>query len=126
MIDHLSQAHTEQLDGRLFSADRPFELKQDPGGIVDIEFIAQYLVLRHAQAHPGMTQWTDNVRIVETAETLGLLSSSDASLLKEAYIAYRSVGHHAALQAEKGTVPGDQFVELRQGVRRIWDQVMQP
>ena len=43
-----------------------FDLKQDPGGMVDIEFLVQYLVLRLAQRHPELVQWTDNVRLIQT------------------------------------------------------------
>jgi glutamate-ammonia-ligase adenylyltransferase len=126
MIDHLSKAHTDVIDPALLVPGRVFDLKQDPGGIVDIEFIAQFLVLRHAGEHPGMARWTDNVRILETAESLGLMPAEDAQALRSAYLAYRTFGHHAALQAGKAVVPGDQFVQERLAVRRIWGQTIRP
>jgi glutamate-ammonia-ligase adenylyltransferase len=126
MIDHLSKSHTDVIDPALLVPDRIFDLKQDPGGIVDIEFIAQYLVLRHAADHPEMARWTDNVRILETAESLGLMPAVDAGELRAAYLAYRTYGHHAALQAGKAVVPGDQFVQERLAVRRIWAETIRP
>ena len=44
-----------------------FDIKADAGGITDIEFITQYLVLRYASDKPKLTRWSDNVRILEPA-----------------------------------------------------------
>lgn len=120
MAEHLSKAHSFALDETLFTADHCFELKQDPGGIVDIEFLAQYLVLRHSAQYPEMTRWTDNVRIFETAQTLGLLQPDDARILHDAYLAYREHTHRAGLQNEKGSISADQFVNYRKAIRRLW------
>ena len=46
-----------------------FDIKTDEGGITDIEFIAQYLVLRYAPGEPRLTRWSDNVRIFELMAT---------------------------------------------------------
>ena len=44
---------------------RQFHVKQDAGGIVDIEFIVQYLILAYSHQHPSMCRWSDNVRLLE-------------------------------------------------------------
>lgn len=124
MVDHLSRAQSNEIDDTMLTAEHSFELKQDPGGIVDIEFLAQFLVLRHAEQHPQMARWTDNVRIYETAEQLGLLSHEDAALLQKAYLAYREHTHRAGLQNEKGSVPADQFVDFRKAIRRLWHDLV--
>jgi glutamate-ammonia-ligase adenylyltransferase len=75
-----------------------FQLKQDAGGIVDIEFLVQYLVLAHAKEHPSLLQWTDNVRLLKTLTDLGLLDTQQSYALYQAYICYRSLAHRKALQ----------------------------
>ena len=109
MVDHLGDKTGEQ-----------FHLKQDPGGIVDIEFMVQYGVLRWASSHGELTRFTDNVRLLETLAALDIMSAQDAGLLREAYLAYRSAAHRASLRKEKSIVDDSQFRDLREGVRAIW------
>lgn len=60
-----------------------YDLKQGIGGMTDIEFIAQFLVLAHAEAHPvELTRWSDNVRIFDTCAEQQLLSDEEAAHLK--------------------------------------------
>ena len=106
-----------------FEATVPFVLKQDAGGIVDIEFMVQYAALAWSREHPELLRYTDNIRILEGLEQAGLMPASDASLLREAYKAFRAVAHRQALQKEAGVVSGDQLVEARRDVRRIWAQL---
>ena len=63
------------------------------------------------------------VRTMEGLEQVGLMPATDASLLREAYKAFRAVAHRQALQKEAGVVTGDQFVVERQHVRRIWSEL---
>ena len=100
-----------------------FDLKQDAGGIVDIEFMVQYAALAWSREHPALLRYTDNIRILEGLEQAGLMPAADAALLREAYKAYRSVAHRQALQKQAGVISGDQFVTERQEVRRIWAQL---
>jgi glutamate-ammonia-ligase adenylyltransferase len=109
MVDHLADKSPDT-----------FHLKQDPGGIVDIEFMVQYGVLRWASSHGELTRFTDNVRLLETLAALDIMSAQDAGLLREAYLAYRSAAHRASLRKEKSIVDDTQFRDLREGVRAIW------
>jgi [glutamine synthetase] adenylyltransferase / [glutamine synthetase]-adenylyl-L-tyrosine phosphorylase len=106
-----------------FEATASFDLKQDAGGIVDIEFMVQYAALAWSQSHPPLLRWTDNIRILEELEHAGLMPAEDASLLREAYKAYRSAAHRQALQKDAGVIPGDQFAEERRQVMRIWREL---
>ncbi len=72
-------------------------LKLDAGGIVDIEFVVQYLVLAHANEHPELTQWPDVIRLLETLQQCGVVARNTAETLSEAYLAYRSATHRLAL-----------------------------
>ena len=106
-----------------FEATVPFDLKQDAGGIVDIEFMVQYAALAWSREHPALLRYTDNIRILEGLEEAGLLPDADAGLLREAYKAYRAAAHRQALQKEPGVVRGDQFQAERREVMRIWTQM---
>jgi glutamate-ammonia-ligase adenylyltransferase len=103
-----------------FQATVPFDLKQDAGGIVDIEFMVQYAALAWSREHPALLRYTDNIRILEGLEEAGLIPASDASLLREVYKIYRSAAHRQALQNQAGVVPGDQFETQRREVMRVW------
>ncbi|MBV4470141.1 bifunctional [glutamate--ammonia ligase]-adenylyl-L-tyrosine phosphorylase/[glutamate--ammonia-ligase] adenylyltransferase [Pseudomonas siliginis] len=106
-----------------FDAGVPFDLKQDAGGIVDIEFMVQYAALAWSHSHPPLLRWTDNIRILEELEHERLMPAEDASLLREAYKAYRSAAHRQALQKDAGVIPGDQFADERRQVLRIWKEM---
>ena len=77
-------------------------LKLDAGGIVDIEFVVQYLVLAHTNEHPALAEWSDVMRLFETLEEEQLVSSASAEILSQAYLAYRGATHKLAL---RGLVP---------------------
>lgn len=78
-----------------------FQLKQDAGGIVDIEFMVQYLVLAHCEQHAQLLLWTDNIRLLETLASQNIIDTKQSEALKQAYIAYRSLAHRRALQNQK-------------------------
>jgi len=124
MRDNLGSKSTGAGTGaNAFEAAAPFDLKQDAGGIVDIEFMVQYAALAWSETHPPLLRWTDNIRILEELEHEGLMPAEDASLLREAYKAYRSAAHRQALQKDPGVIPGDQFADERRQVMRIWKEL---
>jgi glutamate-ammonia-ligase adenylyltransferase len=97
-----------------------FDIKQDTGGIVDIEFLVQYLVLLYASDHPELLEWTDNVRLIHTLIDTDVIQEYDAHLLKHAYLIYRAVAHKLSLQEKPARVPVDRFSRLRQKVEELW------
>ncbi|PVZ15599.1 glutamate-ammonia-ligase adenylyltransferase [Pseudomonas sp. URIL14HWK12:I9] len=121
MRDNLgTRASSAGRGSNAFDAAVPFDLKQDAGGIVDIEFMVQYAALAWSGAHSELLRYPDNIRILEGLEEAGLLPASDAVLLREAYKAYRAAAHRQALQKAPSVVPGDQFAAERREVMRIW------
>ncbi len=98
-----------------------FDIKQDTGGIVDIEFLVQYLVLRYASSHPELLEWTDNVRLIHTLIDSGVIHEADAHLLKHAYLIYRAVAHKLSLQEKPARVPLETFSRLHQKVEELWN-----
>lgn len=101
-----------------------FHLKQDQGGIVDIEFMVQYGVLAWSHSHPALVTYTDNIRILESFAETNLLDTHEVDQLIKAYKAFRSAGHHLTLQQQPSIVDADQFVCERQSVSNIWRRLM--
>jgi glutamate-ammonia-ligase adenylyltransferase len=101
-----------------------FDLKQGRGGIVDIEFLVQYLVLLNASEYSELTRWTDTVRLLETLNQTGIIDADIALVLKEAYLTYRADVHQLNLQEKPAKVPENKFRDLREKVEKIWDDVM--
>jgi glutamate-ammonia-ligase adenylyltransferase len=102
------------------SADR-FDLKQDRGGVADIEFMVQYGVLAGAHATPALVDFTDNIRLLEALATAGELAAGDASLLTDAYRAFRTRIHRLALLDAPAIVePDAELAGYREAVTRIW------
>lgn len=124
MRDNLgSKATAAGTAPNAFEATAPFDLKQDAGGIVDIEFMVQYAALAWSEEHPSLVRYTDNIRILDGLQEVGLMPAEDATLLREAYKAYRSAAHRQALQKDAGVIAGDQFVDERRQVLRIWREL---
>jgi glutamate-ammonia-ligase adenylyltransferase len=98
-----------------------FDLKQDIGGMVDIEFLVQYLVLLKSHEYRALLQWTDNVRLIQTLITTGAIDEYTAHILKHAYLIYRAAAHQASLQEKPAQVPRGKFSHLRNRVEKIWN-----
>jgi glutamate-ammonia-ligase adenylyltransferase len=99
-----------------------FDLKQGHGGIVDIEFLVQYLTLRHGADHPDVTVWTDNVRLLEGLSCEGLISGEESGILQKAYVTLRQAVHRLTLQEKDPQVPDGRFKELTDAVKEIYDR----
>lgn len=97
-----------------------FDLKQSAGGIVDIEFMVQYALLAWSHLYPSLSDWTDNVRQLESLADTGLVSTLATEDLREAYLAYRSATHDRALQELPGKVDAAQWASLREKVSARW------
>ncbi|MHB8668004.1 MAG: bifunctional [glutamate--ammonia ligase]-adenylyl-L-tyrosine phosphorylase/[glutamate--ammonia-ligase] adenylyltransferase [Burkholderiales bacterium] len=99
------------------------DVKHDPGGIVDIEFMVQYWVLRWAHEYPGLTRHTDNIHILEALMAEGLLPPERAQLLTEAYRRYLSVEHRLKLMERGSLADPAELGDWPEQVRAIWDEV---
>ncbi|MDN3610938.1 bifunctional [glutamate--ammonia ligase]-adenylyl-L-tyrosine phosphorylase/[glutamate--ammonia-ligase] adenylyltransferase [Vibrio ostreicida] len=99
-----------------------FMIKQDPGGIADVEFLAQYLVLRYSQNKPELTRWSDNVRVFESMMAEGIMEGSAAKGVMNAYIKMRDQIHHRNLLHLDADVADDKLIEERELVKALWHQ----
>src|SRR6185295_2991472 len=100
-----------------------FDIKQDAGGIADIEFLVDYWVLAHSAEHPALVEFPDNVRQLEALEHAGLVPAERCRQLKEAYLALRERVHEVALDERGRVIAGTEFAETRAFVVDIWDEV---
>ncbi|HHF0550582.1 TPA: bifunctional [glutamate--ammonia ligase]-adenylyl-L-tyrosine phosphorylase/[glutamate--ammonia-ligase] adenylyltransferase [Vibrio antiquarius] len=99
-----------------------FMLKQDVGGITDIEFLAQYLVLNYSHDKPKLTRWCDNVRIFETLIAQNVMDEDQAMQLIRAYTTMRNEIHRRNLLNLDADVVEDKFVAEREWVKQAWNQ----
>ncbi|MBK9445068.1 MAG: bifunctional [glutamate--ammonia ligase]-adenylyl-L-tyrosine phosphorylase/[glutamate--ammonia-ligase] adenylyltransferase [Betaproteobacteria bacterium] len=112
------------LDAHASKSETTFDLKQDPGGIIDVEFIVQYLILGHAHAHPQLTGNLGNIALLGIAADLGLISRELAEPVRNAYREYRRMQHAARLSGkEKSRVERDTVEKRISAVRSLWDAV---
>lgn len=102
-----------------------FDLKQDKGGIADIEFIVQYYVLAHSHRHPNLTKWSDNIRILQALADEQLIPVQQAQQLTHAYLEYRNTNHRLTLQQQRFALNNDKLRERRQQVSDIWQLCFQ-
>jgi glutamate-ammonia-ligase adenylyltransferase len=117
----MRQKMRKQLDK---TTEREFDLKQGLGGIADIEFLVQYLVLKNAAGHPAVIHYSDNIRQLGTLSAAGCLNEVDALGLQQIYKAYRSKLHRLALDGRPPMVDPNDFREERNEVCVIWDREM--
>jgi glutamate-ammonia-ligase adenylyltransferase len=101
-----------------------FDLKHDQGGMVDIEFIVQTLVLRFSHQHPRLTGNLGNIALLRIAGELGLIDSSLAEAAGNAYRDYRRQQHAERLAGAKSArVDPKDWQMPRDAVIRLWKQV---
>lgn len=117
MRDKISQGHPNR------GAD--FDLKHDRGGMVDIEFITQFLVLIHSGAHAELLGNLGNIALLGLAGRAGLIPGPLATEVADAYRIFRRRQHALRLQgADKARVPAAELTRERAAVRSLWQQVL--
>ena len=101
-----------------------FDLKQDAGGVADIEFLAQYFVLRWAGEHPPLATFADTIRALESVGSAALVDHGVIDGLVDAYRAYRRLNHRLSLEQAGPVVPAAPHAALRGWITAVWDAVM--
>ena len=118
MREKISQGHPNR------SGD--FDLKHDRGGMVDIEFITQFLVLSQSGAHPELLGNLGNIALLGLAAQAGLIPGLLAAEVADAYRVFRRRQHALRLQgAEKARVPATELARERDAVRQLWGLVLE-
>jgi glutamate-ammonia-ligase adenylyltransferase len=100
------------------------EIKHVEGGIIDLEFAVQAIVLADGPAHPRLRENKGNHMLLKRAAEAGLLDASIAVPAADAYLALRSRAHAAALNdVEKVVLEGDDMAAERAAVIALWRAV---
>jgi glutamate-ammonia-ligase adenylyltransferase len=101
-----------------------FDLKHDRGGMIDIEFAVQFVVLAHAHRHAELTRNLGNIALLGIAADLGLIEKELAGKCRTAYRDFRRLQHALRLNgARYARVPPEQASKDAQAVRNLWDSV---
>ncbi len=118
MRTRMRESTTKDAEGR-------FELKQDPGGMIDIEFMVQYWVLWRAHEVPGLVAYRDNIRLLEALASAGVVAVRDAKVLATAYGRYLSAEHRLKLLERKALVAPSEVGDFPEQVARLWRATME-
>ena len=121
MRQKMADAHATRGDLR----ETVFDLKHDPGGLVDVEFIVQYLVLGHSHAHPELTGNKGNIALLKMAADAGLIPGELAETVRSAYRDYRRMQHGLRLNGTKARVAPEEVAERVLVVRELWRTVFE-
>ncbi|MFZ6772771.1 bifunctional [glutamate--ammonia ligase]-adenylyl-L-tyrosine phosphorylase/[glutamate--ammonia-ligase] adenylyltransferase [Undibacterium sp. SXout7W] len=98
-----------------------FDLKHDAGGMIDIEFIVQYLVLKHAHLHPQLTANIGNIALLKLCGELGLIDAELAQQTAIAYRRFRKLQHNIRLHGEdRARVEADSVAKESDFTKRLW------
>ena len=100
-----------------------FDVKHSLGGMVDAEFVVQYLVLSQAAKHPGLIDNVGNIALLQRAQDAGLLPDGIGTAAAQAYRELRRVQHHARLNEEPTQVAAAQLAGPREAVLALWAAV---
>ena len=102
-----------------------FDLKQGKGGIIDIEFIVQYLTLLHAGKNYSLILWTDVVRLLGSMVENKILDEDTAYAIRNAYLVYRAYFHKLSLQKMPKIIKDEHFLEHRQKIIALYERLLQ-
>src|SRR3546814_10047406 len=119
------RAMREKISAGHPNPTQDFDLKHDRGGMVDVEFITQYLVLCHAREHPELLDNLGNIALLRLASKAGLIPQELAGGVADAYREFRKQQHAMRLRgAEKARISSDQLEKERVAVRQLWNTVI--
>jgi [glutamine synthetase] adenylyltransferase / [glutamine synthetase]-adenylyl-L-tyrosine phosphorylase len=101
-----------------------FDVKHSPGGMVDVEFVVQFLVLSQSGAHPALRANRGNIALLQMAEAAGLLPAGMGEAAAAAYRRLRQMQHRARLDEAPTQVAADEVAQEAAAVRALWDHVL--
>ena len=105
------------------SSSKQFDLKHGNGGIVDIEFIVQYYVLKCAHEHPELVKPRNNIELIGMLDRIGCIGADDGQALAEAYYCYLAAEHHSKLAKRAAWVSATEFQQHRKHVEMLWKRL---
>ncbi len=100
-----------------------FDVKHSPGGMMDVEFAVQYLVLAHSAAHPPLQDNKGNIALLQRAEDAGLLPAGVGRAAADAYRELRRAQHRARLDEQPTQFEPETLAAQRDAVLALWRTV---
>ena len=101
-----------------------FDVKHDPGGMIDVEFAVQFLVLAYAHRFPDLTKNLGNIALLRMAAEHGLIAPELAERCRDAYREFRRLQHGLRLNGAKyARVPPGQVLSEVNSVKELWRAV---
>ncbi|MBL8404939.1 MAG: bifunctional [glutamate--ammonia ligase]-adenylyl-L-tyrosine phosphorylase/[glutamate--ammonia-ligase] adenylyltransferase, partial [Dechloromonas sp.] len=114
----------KMIDAHATKSETGFGLKHDPGGIIDVEFIVQYLILGHAHQHAELTGNLGNIALLRIAGELGLIEPGQGKAAGNAYREFRRLQHAKRLSANpKAPIPREEVEHHIAAVTGLWHTV---
>lgn len=105
------------------SGSGEFDLKQDRGGLADIEFLVDFWVLENSGEYPELVEFPDNVRQLEALARAGLVSADRCNKLKSIYLRLRERSHLLALNDDSRIVDEAEYADESRYVASVWNEV---
>jgi glutamate-ammonia-ligase adenylyltransferase len=101
-----------------------FDVKHSHGGMVDVEFVVQFLVLSQSRAHPELRANSGNINLLQRAEAVGLLRPGMGQAASDAYRVLRQIQHRARLDEAPTQVDAAMVVSEAAAVQALWQHVL--
>ena len=108
MREHLDKSTSDNTD-----------IKQGQGGLVDIEFLVQFLVLSESSKHLELFQYSDNISLLKELQRCNVISLDQQKQLTDSYCTLRDFGHHATLKNEQQLITKVDFQKIAEKVNVI-------
>lgn len=124
LAQQVNDMRKKMLAEKSYAREQIFHLKHDRGGITDIEFMVQYMVLAHASRYTELCMYSDNVRLLECCADIEVIPVTMAQELSDIYRNYRQVMHTRALLASAPEVSSQEYVAERKKVTEYWNQII--
>ena len=113
MRQHLDKSSSNEID-----------IKQGRGGLVDIEFLVQYLVLANCAQYPDLSCHSDNISLLQYLANIGVITDLQQQILIDNYCQLRDFGHHATLQNSAAMITSAEFSAEHGEVMKIVEQFL--
>lgn len=113
MRERIASSHSHSL----------LDVKYARGGLTDVEFIIQYIVLAYSTSYPALTDNIGNIALLKRAADYSIIDQSLAQAVGDAYRAYRKIAHNQVLHDHPPPVDQTQLLQHYATVRELWQQV---
>lgn len=108
MRDHLDKSNDVEMD-----------IKQGQGGLVDIEFLVQYLVLSHCEKFPQLSVHSENIMFLKELLALNIITQQQQQCLTDSYCSLRDSAHHATLRNKEQLLPKTNVSTMQSNVQQV-------